>query len=605
MQCKVQILYLWIVLLFSLSFFGQNVSFYKQYNGRFDFTLVGNTMNLGENNVTVGCENIVVTSSSTTLNLNSDFIIQNAYLYWAGSGLGDFNVQLNSVPISAQRTFSNISISSGLPYFSAFADVTSQIISTGNGNYTLSDLDVSQTLINESGYCNNRTNFAGWAMIIVYKGTSLPLNQINIYDGLESIPNAITINLNNLNVVDANNAQIGFIAWEGDANLSVNETLSINGNTLSNPPLNPANNAFNGTNSITGSDTLYNMDLDIYNIQNNIAVGDTSAQIQLTSGRDVVFINAVVTKLNSQLPDASVVLNSHVQNCVSRSIALNFNINNFNCTQELPAATPIAIYANGQLVSQTQTTSTIPIDGSETQQITINLPIGIIDNFTISIVVDDNGNGQGIISEISENNNQAISPLLSLWVTPIFNTLPSQTTCNQGLTKGTFNFYDYSNMAISNVTDTFAGFYETVEDASLATNTILNPTNYTANTTPKEIFVRIENQHCFAITSFLLQTKICPPTFNNYVSNNNDGVNDSFSIEGLRDIFMNFELEIYNRWGKLIWTGNNNSPDWDGLATKGLRLDNLNVPEGTYYYILKLNDSDYPDPLTGWLYYTK
>lgn len=605
MQCKVQILYLWIVLLFSLSFFGQNVSFYKQYNGRFDFTLVGNTMNLGENNVTVGCENIVVTSSSTTLNLNSDFIIQNAYLYWAGSGLGDFNVQLNSVPISAQRTFSNISISSGLPYFSAFADVTSQIISTGNGNYTLSDLDVSQTLINESGYCNNRTNFAGWAMIIVYKGTSLPLNQINIYDGLESIPNAITINLNNLNVVDANNAQIGFIAWEGDANLSVNETLSINGNTLSNPPLNPANNAFNGTNSITGSDTLYNMDLDIYNIQNNIAVGDTSAQIQLTSGRDVVFINAVVTKLNSQLPDASVVLNSHVQNCGSRSIALNFNINNFNCTQELPAATPIAIYANGQLVSQTQTTSTIPIDGSETQQITINLPIGIIDNFTISIVVDDNGNGQGIISEISENNNQATSPLLSLWVTPIFNTLPSQTTCNQGLTKGTFNFYDYSNMAISNVTDTFAGFYETVEDASLATNTILNPTNYTANTTPKEIFVRIENQHCFAITSFLLQTKICPPTFNNYVSNNNDGVNDSFSIEGLRDIFMNFELEIYNRWGKLIWTGNNNSPDWDGLATKGLRLDNLNVPEGTYYYILKLNDSDYPDPLTGWLYYTK
>ncbi|MFZ4105403.1 gliding motility-associated C-terminal domain-containing protein [Flavobacterium sp.] len=562
-------------------------------------------MNLGENNVTVGCENIVVTSSSTSLNLNSDFIIQNAYLYWAGSGLGDFNVQLNSVPISAQRTFSNISISSGLPYFSAFADVTSQIISTGNGSYSLSDLDVSQTLINESGYCDNRTNFAGWAMIIVYKGTTLPLNQINIYDGLESIPNAITINLNNLNVVDANNAQIGFIAWEGDANLSVNETLSINGNTLSNPPLNPANNAFNGTYSITGSNTLYNMDLDIYNIQNNIAVGDTSAQIQLTSSRDVVFINAVVTKLNSQLPDASVVLNSNIQNCNSKSIALNFNINNFNCTQELPAATPIAIYANGQLVAQTQTTSTIPIDGSETLQITINLPIEIIDNFTISIVVDDNGSGLGTVSEISENNNQATSPLLSLWATPTFNTLPPQMTCNQGLTKGTFNFFEYSNLAISNVTDTFAGFYETVEDASSATNTILNPTNYTANTTPKEIFIRIENQHCFAITSFLLQTKICPPTFNNYVSNNNDGENDSFSIEGLRDIFMNFELEIYNRWGKLIWTGNNNSPDWDGIATNGFRLDNLNVPEGTYYYILKLNDNDYPDPLTGWLYYTK
>jgi hypothetical protein len=60
--------------------------------------------------------------------------------------------------------------------------------------------------------------------------------------------------------------------------------------------------AFNGTNSFTGSTSLYNMDLDVYTIQNNINIGDTSAQIQLTSGQDFVMINAIVTKLNSQLP---------------------------------------------------------------------------------------------------------------------------------------------------------------------------------------------------------------------------------------------------------------------------------------------------------------
>jgi hypothetical protein len=43
---------------------------------------------------------------------------------------------------------------------------------------------------------------------------------------------------------------------------------------------------------------LYNMDLDVYT-QNNINIGDTSAQIQLTSGQDFVMINAIVTKLNS------------------------------------------------------------------------------------------------------------------------------------------------------------------------------------------------------------------------------------------------------------------------------------------------------------------
>ena len=605
MKIKIHILIIGLFIGLSGAIYGQNVSLYQQFNGQFDFTFIGNTMNLGENNITLGCEGLLINSSSANLNLNSNQIIQNAYLYWAGSGNGDFDIDLNSIPISAQRTFSNISISSGLPYFSAFADITSQVVSTGNGNYTLSDLDVSQTLLNTTGYCSNRTNFAGWAIIIVYKDTSLPLNQINIYDGLQSIPNSINITLNSLNVVDNNNAQIGFIAWEGDSNLAINETLMINGNTLSNPPLNPANNAFNGTNSITGSSSLYNMDLDIYNIQNNINIGDTSAQIQLTSGQDVVLINAIVTKLNSQLPDAAMVLNSTSQICDSRDLTLNFTVTNYNCTSNLPAGTPIAIYANGQLIVQMQTTAVIPVEGSATQQITVSIPNSIPDNFTITIVIDDDGTGHGIVTEISESNNQATSGLLTFSTSPIANALEPKTTCNQGLTQGSFNFFEYSTQSLTNTTDTFTGFYESAADATLATNAIANPTNYIATTTPKEIFIRIENQNCFTISSFWLYTKNCPPTVYNYVSSNNDQDNDTFFIDGLRDVFVKFELEIYNRWGKLIWTGNNSTPNWDGVPNKGTRVDNSAVPEGTYYYILNLNDNDYPEPITGWLYFRK
>ena len=605
MKIKIHILIIGLFIGLSGAIYGQNVSLYQQFNGQFDFTFIGNTMNLGENNITLGCEGLLINSSSANLNLNSNQIIQNAYLYWAGSGNGDFDIDLNSIPISAQRTFSVISASSGLPYFSAFADITSQIISTGNGNYTLSNLDVSQTLLNTSGYCNNRTNFAGWAIIIVYKDLSLPLNQINIYDGLQSIPNSLNITLNSLNVIDNNNAQIGFIAWEGDSNLAVNETLMINGNTLSNPPLNPANNAFNGTNSITGSSSLYNMDLDIYNIQNNINIGDTSAQIQLTSGQDVVLINAIVTKLNSQLPDAAMVLNSTSQICDSRDLTLNFTVTNYNCTSNLPAGTPIAIYANGQLIVQMQTTAVIPVEGSATQQITVSIPNSIPDNFTITIVIDDDGTGHGIVTEISESNNQATSGLLTFSTSPIANALEPKTTCNQGLTQGSFNFFEYSTQSLTNTTDTFTGFYESAADATLATNAIANPTNYIATTTPKEIFIRIENQNCFTISSFWLYTKNCPPTVYNYVSSNNDQDNDTFFIDGLRDVFVKFELEIYNRWGKLIWTGNNSTPNWDGVPNKGTRVDNSAVPEGTYYYILNLNDNDYPEPITGWLYFRK
>ena len=81
------------------SIYGQNISLYHQFNGRYDFTFIGNTMNLGENNETSGCVDLLLTSSTANLNLASTQTIQSAYLYWAGSGLGDFNVKLNGVEI--------------------------------------------------------------------------------------------------------------------------------------------------------------------------------------------------------------------------------------------------------------------------------------------------------------------------------------------------------------------------------------------------------------------------------------------------------------------------------------------------------------------------
>jgi hypothetical protein len=78
----------------------------------------------------------------------------------------------------------------------------------------------------------NATNFGGWAIIVVYKNANLPLNQLTVYDGLH-VPDEINITLNSLNVIDNKDARIGFVAWEGDRFISVNETLRINGNPIS------------------------------------------------------------------------------------------------------------------------------------------------------------------------------------------------------------------------------------------------------------------------------------------------------------------------------------------------------------------------------------
>ena len=484
--------------------FGQSIALYEQHNGRLDYTAIGNTLNIGENGPLLDCS--ILSGSSAELNLSSGQIVEAAYLYWAGSGTGDFEVNLNSTPIMPERTFS-YALDSNRVFFAAFTDVTDLVQNFGNGIYTLSNLE--QIDISED-YCSTGTNFAGWAIVIIYQDDSLPLNQINVYDGLEAVPEAITIELNNLNVMDVVGAKIGFIAWEGDSSLAVNESLRMNGFLLSNPPLNPETNAFNGTNSFTGGTDLYNMDIDFYPIENTINVGDTSASIELTSGQDLVMVNSIVTVLNSQLPDASIQLTETAEtSCFSRIIELEYTISNFNATDDLPLGTPIAFYVENNLVGQAQTEAEIPVGTSITSVIEIEIDPNFPDQFQIIAVVDDTGDGTGIISEIIENNNSAFSAV------------------------------DLSNDG-------------------------------------------------------------CPIIIPQGFSPNGDGFNDWFNIQGLYDVFMNHQLLIYNRYGSLVFEGNNDLK-WDGTSNRGLNSSSKKLAVGTYFYILHLNEEGYGSE-TGWVY---
>jgi gliding motility-associated-like protein len=578
--------------------FSQDITLLQQFNGRYDFTFIGNTLNTIENG-SIFADCTITTSSSAVLSLAPNDVIEKAYLYWAGSGPGDFTVKLNGLDVVPERTFNLTQSTSGFIFFSAFTDITAMVQATGNGVYLFSDLDVSAII---PDYCTNRTNFAGWAIVIVYQNNALPLNQLNVYDGLEYVAQdheELVITLDNLNVIDNDNAQIGFVAWEGDSGIANNESLSVNGNLMSNA-LNPSNNAFNGTNSITGSSALYNMDLDIYNVQNNIDIGDTSAEIKLTSSQDFVMINCIVTKFNSQLPDATIVGGNVTRQCDLRTILCDYTIYNVNATDPLPAGTPFAIYAGTTLVGTGLTQAELPVGGSEAGQMAVVIPPEIPIDFDLVFVVDDDGTGTGFVTELSENNNTYVTQV-SLLVSPAFNVPTDLISCNQGLGSGTFDFSAYEDLVRTNTDDTVS-YYESQTDAESGVSPILNAWNYFTPVTPKQIFVRIANGSCFSTTSFFLRVRNCPPTVYNYVSANTDGTNDTFFIEGLRDIFLKFDLAIYNRWGVLIWEGNNNKPDWDGHATKGMRAGGNEVPDGTYYYVLDLNDPDYREPLTGFLY---
>src|SRR5690554_656167 len=67
----------------------QEFALLEQFNGRYDFTFVGNTMNYVENGTGAPC--IIQTSSSAELSLQVEDQIERVYLYWSGSGSGDLN----------------------------------------------------------------------------------------------------------------------------------------------------------------------------------------------------------------------------------------------------------------------------------------------------------------------------------------------------------------------------------------------------------------------------------------------------------------------------------------------------------------------------------
>lgn len=588
---KIKVIYIGLLILTIFRINAQDISLFQQFNGTYDYTAIGNTMNISENGSFATCE--ILTTSSADLQLLDNQNIIAAYLYWAGSGAGDFEILLNGIEVSASRTFSD-ALDDTRIFFAAFADVTTIVTSQMNGTYTVSEFDITNII---NTYCNTGTNFGGWAMTVIYEDNSLPLNQVNVYDGLQSVPESLTVTLDNLNVLDNENAKIGFIAWEGDSTLAVNEQLNINGNLIGNPPLNPNNNAFNGTNSFTGQSDLYNMDIDVYNIQNNIAVGDTSATITLTSGQDFVMVNNIITVLNSQLPDATIVLNSIELECDSRSLEVNYTINNTNSSGILMQNTPIAFYANDMLIGQTETQTNIAIGGSESGVITLQIPENTPNSFTLNAVVDDDGTSNGIVIETNENNNET-SESLSLLIIPPIVELPSISACNIGFEKGKFNLL----LAIEN-NSVFENqsfqFYENLEDLRLETNSISEIEDFQNSIHPQTLFIRLEQNVCYEIFQFDLIIENCPPEIPEGFSPNNDSVNDWFNIRGLYNIFIEHELKIYNRLGTLIFIGNNEKR-WSGIPNRGINKGNL-VPVGTYYYILNLNDINH-SVINGWVY---
>ena len=157
---------------------------------------------------------------------------------------------------------------------------------------------------------------------------------------------------------------------------------------------------------------------------------------------------------------------------------------------------------------------------------------------------------------------------------------------------GAYNFYtwQYSNydengnpqdsafVAVDEVLDSLAVF--------------IGPSgNFQAGLTQGDMQVYVIDL-CGTEANFNVSIIACDTEIPNVFSPNGDSWNDFFRIPGIEG-FPNSRLEIYNRWGNLIFQSNDYGGSWDG------RVNNEPVAEGTYYYILRRSDGEnFHGPLT-------
>jgi gliding motility-associated-like protein len=115
----------------------------------------------------------------------------------------------------------------------------------------------------------------------------------------------------------------------------------------------------------------------------------------------------------------------------------------------------------------------------------------------------------------------------------------------------------------------------------------------------------------FTVTLMAINTAGCTDTFivqpyiviadsvikiPNAFSPNGDGINDTWVINGLTGQ-KKAVVEVYDRWGKIIYRSSGNYIPWDG------RHKGQNVPVGIYYYLINVDANQ--KPLSGWLYLTR
>ncbi|WP_109298983.1 Ig-like domain-containing protein [Aquimarina sp. AU474] len=85
------------------------------------------------------------------------------------------------------------------------------------------------------------------------------------------------------------------------------------------------------------------------------------------------------------------------------------------------------------------------------------------------------------------------------------------------------------------------------------------------------------------------------------ITPNGDSFNEYFVVNGVEDCGYIIDVKILNRWGAIIYKSNDYQNDWNGTANRSSLGSANQIPSGTYYAIVTLNNSGL-EPISSALY---
>lgn len=229
-------------------------------------------------------------SSSATLTLPSGATVLWAGLYWGGARDGSEDPpnesQRNRVRFrygsGSYSTIFSSQLDEGITHpqnpYSAFANVTTQVQTNGNGTYWVANVQ-SATGTVEGG------TFGAWSLVVVYTDPAAPLRNLTVFDGYlnqaaSASPTTINVSGFLTPLVGAVNARVGFIVQEGDGGIT-GDYLTLNSTNLFDA-VRPSTNFFNS--SITSLGTHFAAKNPNYLNQMAYDMGRTTANGILANG---------------------------------------------------------------------------------------------------------------------------------------------------------------------------------------------------------------------------------------------------------------------------------------------------------------------------------